>query len=91
MLRAALIPGGGRLASLLPRRRALSGSSSIASDPAPPADPTGAIQAVGVDLPHPDTVPALLVDPELALNHPAASRFFSSAAALNSRSFNSML
>ncbi|KAK3156290.1 hypothetical protein QOZ80_2AG0105260 [Eleusine coracana subsp. coracana] len=101
MLRAALIPGGGRLSVLLPRHRALSKSSSIASifsDPTPPADPSAAIQAAGVDLAHPDTVPALLRDPELAGNYTAASQFFSwtaslppSAAALNSRSFNSML
>ncbi|KAL6604543.1 hypothetical protein ACP70R_042970 [Stipagrostis hirtigluma subsp. patula] len=101
MLRAALSSGGGRLPAILSRHRHLSGSSSIAalfSDPSPPADPSAAIQSAGVDLSHPDTVPALLLHPDLAGNYAAASRFFSwaasqppAAAALNSRSFNSML
>ncbi|PAN04575.1 hypothetical protein PAHAL_1G076500 [Panicum hallii] len=107
MLRAALTSGGGRLTALLPRHRArlLSSSSkssstiaALFSDPTPPADPAAAIQSAGVDLSHPDTVPALLLDPGLSGNYPAASRFFSWAASdpaakagLNSRSFNSML
>ncbi|KAL6888853.1 hypothetical protein ACP4OV_009879 [Aristida adscensionis] len=102
MLRAALTSGGGRLPALLSRRRPLSSSTSIAalfSDPSPPADPSAAIRSAGVDLSHPDTVPALLLHPDLAGNYAAASRFFSwaaslpapAAAALNSRSFNSML
>ncbi|CAL4970764.1 unnamed protein product [Urochloa decumbens] len=108
MLRAALTSGGGRLAALLPRHHVRllcssshSSSSTIASlfsDPTPPADPAAAIQSAGVDLSHPDTVPALLLDPSLSGNYPAASRFFSWAAsdaaakaALNSRAFNSML
>ncbi|XP_062224629.1 pentatricopeptide repeat-containing protein At3g02490, mitochondrial-like [Phragmites australis] len=103
MLRAALTSGGGRgrhLPALLPHHRLLSGSSIAAlfSQPSPPADPSAAIQSAGVDLSHADTIPALLLDPDLAGNYPAASRFFSwaaslpaSAAALNSKSFNSML
>ncbi|OEL30233.1 Pentatricopeptide repeat-containing protein [Dichanthelium oligosanthes] len=99
MLRAALTSGGGRLTARLHRHHArLLSSSTIAalfSDPTPPADPAAAIQSAGVDLSHPDTVPALLLDPGLAGNYPAASRFFSWAAsakaALNSRSYNSML
>jgi pentatricopeptide repeat protein len=107
MLRAALTSGGGRLTALLPHHHArifsssYSSSSTIASlfsDPTPPADPAAAMQSAGVDLSHPDTVPALLLDPGLSGNYPAASRFFSWAAsdpaakaALNSRSFNSML
>ncbi|KAJ1278399.1 hypothetical protein BS78_04G076500 [Paspalum vaginatum] len=104
MLRAALTSGGGRLTTLLSlhHARLLSSSSStiaaLFSDATPPADPAAAVQSAGVDLSHPDTVPALLLDPGLAGNYPAASRFFSWAAsdpaakaALNSRSFNSML
>ncbi|TKW37415.1 hypothetical protein SEVIR_1G045800v4 [Setaria viridis] len=107
MLRAALTSGGGRLTALLPHHHArifsssYSSSSTIASlfsDPTPPPDPAAAMQSAGVDLSHPDTVPALLLDPGLSGNYPAASRFFSWAAsdpaakaALNSRSFNSML
>ncbi|XP_066329736.1 pentatricopeptide repeat-containing protein At3g02490, mitochondrial-like [Miscanthus floridulus] len=107
MLRAALTSGGVRLTALVPCHlgRLFSSSSSssstiaaLFSEPTPPADPAAAIQSAGVDLSHPDTVPALLLDPGLAGNYPAASRFFSWAASdpaakatLNSRSFNSML
>ncbi|KAF8691425.1 hypothetical protein HU200_040564 [Digitaria exilis] len=107
MLRAALTSGGGRLTALFPRHHArlLSTTSSspstiaaLFSDPTPPADPAAAIQSAGFDLSQPNTVPELLLDPVLSGNYPAASRFFSWAAsdpaakaALNSRSFNSML
>jgi hypothetical protein len=35
------------------------------------------MQSAGVDLSHPDTVPALLLNPGLSGNYPAASRLFS--------------
>jgi pentatricopeptide repeat protein len=101
MLHAVLYSGGGirRLPSLIPHHRLMSGSSvaAIFSQPSPPADPTAAIHSAGLDLSHPNTIPALLVHPDLASNYPAASRFFSWAtsnpdtAVLNSKCFNSML
>ncbi|VAI56458.1 unnamed protein product [Triticum turgidum subsp. durum] len=101
MLRTVLNSGGGRLCrlpSLLPHHRLMSGSSvaAIFFQPSLPADPATAIQSAGIDLSHPNTIPALLVHPDLASNYPAASRFFSwaashDAAVLNSKCFNSML
>uniref|UniRef100_A0ACD5Z784 Uncharacterized protein n=1 Tax=Avena sativa TaxID=4498 RepID=A0ACD5Z784_AVESA len=102
MIHAVLNSGGGfrRLPSLIPHHRLMSGSSvaAIFSQPSSPAaDPTAAIQSAGLDLSHPNTIPALLVHPDLASNYPAASRFFSwatshpDAAVLNSKCFNSML